>query len=37
MIQMASFEEVLGRIMFEHERPFLALLYKFLTSTRGIQ
>ena len=33
---MASFEEVLGRIMFvacalEHERPFLAALYKFLT------
>ena len=33
---MASFEEGLGRIMFvagalEHERPFLAPLYKFLT------
>ena len=35
-IHMGSFEEVLGRIMFvagalEHERPFLAPLYKFLT------
>ena len=35
-IQMASFEERLGRIMFvtdalEHERPFLAPLHKFLT------
>ena len=35
-IHMASFEEGLGRIMFvagalEHERPFLAPLYKFLT------
>ena len=35
-VQMASFEEELGRIMFvagalEHERPFLAPLYKFLT------
>ena len=33
---MGSFEEGLGRIMFvagalEHERPFLAPLYKFLT------
>ena len=35
-IHMASFEEGLGRIVFvagalEHERPFLAPLYKFLT------
>ena len=35
-VQMASFEEELGRIMFvagalEQERPFLAPLYKFLT------
>ena len=35
-IHMGSFEEGLGRIMFvagalEHERPFLAPLYKFLT------
>ena len=35
-IHMGSFEEELGRIMFvagalEHERPFLAPLYKFLT------
>ena len=33
---MGTFEEGLGRIMFvagalEHERPFLAPLYKFLT------
>ena len=35
-IHMGTFEEGLGRIMFvagalEHERPFLAPLYKFLT------
>ena len=35
-IHMGSFEEGLGRIMFvadalEHERPFPAPLYKFLT------
>ena len=35
-IHVGTFEEGLGRIMFvagalEHERPFLALLYKFLT------
>ena len=35
-VYVASFEEGLGRIMFvagalEHERPYLGLLYKFLT------
>ena len=45
-VNMASFEEELGRIMFvagalEHERPFLGLLYKFISihprdSTRKI-
>ena len=46
-IHMRTFEEGLGRIMFvagalEHERPFLAPLYKFLTmhprdSTRRVK
>ena len=39
-VHMGSFEEGLGRIMFvagalEHERPFLAPLYKFLTMHPG--